>query len=89
MDSKTKTLAEEALRLPADERLELVGLIWDSLEDEQQIELTPEQIAELDRRWKLYQEDPSRAIPWEEAHAQLREELARFRTEREGRANAS
>jgi putative addiction module component (TIGR02574 family) len=40
---------EEITRLSPDERLSLIAQLWDSLED-QQVQLTPAQQAELERR---------------------------------------
>jgi putative addiction module component (TIGR02574 family) len=37
-------------RMSADERLRLIGEIWDSLSPAEQVQLTDEQLAELDRR---------------------------------------
>lgn len=34
--------------------------------DDYDFELTPEEIAELDRRVAAYKKDPSLAIPWEQ-----------------------
>ena len=89
MTAKTESLFEQALDLSPDEKIKLIGLLLDLVESDNLPPLTPEQTAELDRREALYREDPSRAIPWEEAHAQVREHLARIREERERKANAS
>jgi len=56
------------------ERLQLVEDIWDSIaQDATALPLTPEQEAELDRRWAEHARDPSSAIPW----GQVRDELYR------------
>ena len=52
--------------LSIEERIQLVGEIWDSIADEEETELTEAQIKEADRRMKLYRSDPSRSIPWDE-----------------------
>ncbi len=62
------------LRLPPEERAELAMVLWESLTEEQregELQLTPEQEAELDRRWAEHLEDPSSAIPWEEVRRKL------------------
>ncbi len=62
------------LRLPPEERAELAMVLWESLPEEQregELQLTPEQEAELDRRWAEHLEDPSSAIPWEEVRRKL------------------
>ena len=67
--------------LSVDERLELVGDIWDSIPDEANAnaELLPlgeEQKADLGRRVAEYEPDPSAGIPMDEALKGIR---ARFR----------
>jgi putative addiction module component (TIGR02574 family) len=59
-------------RMSADERLRLIGEIWDSLSPSEQVELTDEQRAELDRRIAAADADPSAGVPWEEMRARLR-----------------
>jgi putative addiction module component (TIGR02574 family) len=66
----------ELLRLPADERAELAIALWESLTDEArdaELELGPEERAELDRRWAEHLADPSSAIPWHEVQRKLRD----------------
>jgi len=65
-----KALLEEILRLPVDERLQLVEDVWDS------IAATPEDVpvpdwhkAELDRR--LDDPEPGRGLSWDEVRAKL------------------
>lgn len=89
MASTAEKIAAEALKLSTDDKLVLIDLLMESVEAPTPPVLTPDQIAELERREKLYQEDPSRAIPWEQAHAQIRQHLARIKAERESRADAS
>jgi putative addiction module component (TIGR02574 family) len=65
----------ELLKLPADERAELAFALWDSLSDEErhaELELTPEQRSELDRRLAEDEADPESAIPWSEVKRKLR-----------------
>lgn len=67
---------DELLKLPATERIEIVTALWESLTDaerEAHFKLTPEQEAELDRRWAEHLADPSSAIPWEEVQKKLRD----------------
>lgn len=64
----------ELLKLPPDERAELAMVLWESLSDAEraaELALTPEQEAELDRRWAEHLEDPDSAIPWDEVRATL------------------
>jgi putative addiction module component (TIGR02574 family) len=48
--------------------------LWESLTDAErdaELALTPEQEAELDRRWAEHLADPSSAIPWEDIRRKL------------------
>lgn len=61
--------------LPASKRAELAIALWDSLADverEETLVLTPEQEAELDRRWADHLENPASSVPWDEVHQKLR-----------------
>jgi putative addiction module component (TIGR02574 family) len=65
----------ELLELPADQRLQLVEAIWDSLiEVPEAVPIGDDVRDELDRRLAAYYDDPSSARPWRE----IKEEL--FRT---------
>lgn len=67
----------ELLKLPADERAELAMALWDSLTDQEreaELELGPEERAELDRRWAEHLADPGSAISWDEFRRKLRDE---------------
>jgi putative addiction module component (TIGR02574 family) len=67
------SLLAEILRLPEEERAELVDEIIESLPAaEDDFVLTEEQKAELDRRIAEHERDPNRAIPAEEVIAELR-----------------
>ncbi len=44
-----RTLPDDLNELPPDERLALIGALWDSL-DQERIAVSDEQLAELDRR---------------------------------------
>lgn len=64
----------ELLKLHANDRAELAIALWESLSDterENEIELTPEQRAELDRRWAEHQQHPGVAVPWAEVRRKL------------------
>ena len=65
-----KALKDQVLQLSPAERLELIGDLWNSL-DEADVPLTPEQIEELNRRLAEYHADPSSGRPWEEVRAEL------------------
>ena len=64
----------QLLKLPAEERAELAMALWESLSDserEAELALTPEQEAELDRRWAEHLANPETAIPWEQVRRKL------------------
>ena len=66
-----KRLAE-LLELPADERLQLVEAIWDSLVDvPEAIPISDDVREELDRRLEAYYADRSTARPWREIRDEL------------------
>ncbi len=58
--------------LTAEERLELLRDIWDSLEPED-VPVTDEQRAELDRRLDDLERDEELGIPWQEVLQQIRD----------------
>lgn len=69
----TLTSAAEYMKLPVSERIQLVEDIWDSITAEapEAVSLSPTQIAELHRRAAAHHEDPSTAVPWEQARSKL------------------
>jgi putative addiction module component (TIGR02574 family) len=65
----------ELLKLPAADRAELAMALWASLDDaarDAELALTPEQAAELDRRFAEHEADPGSARPWAEVEKALR-----------------
>jgi putative addiction module component (TIGR02574 family) len=68
-----KTLRDQAMELPPEERLELGYDLIDSVADaSDDFGLTDEQKAEIERRMAEHERDPSSAIPLEEFMARLR-----------------
>ena len=61
---------EEITRLSPDERLSLIAQLWDSLEDDQ-VQLTPAQQAELERRLATLDDDRAQSVIWEILKAEL------------------
>ncbi|MCI0461366.1 MAG: addiction module protein [Gemmataceae bacterium] len=58
-------------RLSVAERLELIGLIWDSL-SQQEVSPPPEwHLRELERRRAAAEADPGAGTPWEVVKARL------------------
>lgn len=61
---------DEITRLSPDERLALIAQLWDSLDD-QQVQLTPAQQAELERRLATLENDRTQSVSWETLKAEL------------------
>jgi putative addiction module component (TIGR02574 family) len=61
---------DEITRLSPDERLSLIAQLWDSLEDHQ-VQLTPAQQAELERRLATLDDDRAQSVTWETLKAEL------------------
>ena len=58
------------------ERAEIAMALWESLaeaEREGELEFTPEEAAELDRRWMDHVHRPESAIPWDDVRRRLME----------------
>jgi putative addiction module component (TIGR02574 family) len=65
-------LLAECMRLSPDERLDLIGDLWDSLEPCDLPPLTDDQIEELERRLAYYHANPDSAVSLEDFVASLR-----------------
>jgi len=65
-------LLDEAKALPVSERMELVEAIWDSIADKpDDLPLTADQAAELDRRLLEYQKNPDAGASWDEVRERI------------------
>ena len=64
------TSALDITRLTPQERLDLIGELWDSLSAED-VRLSPAQDAELERRLRSFDADAQSAVSWEEIDAEL------------------
>jgi putative addiction module component (TIGR02574 family) len=62
--------SEEIGRLSVDERLELIGQLWDSL-DHEPLPLSTAQQEELDRRLATLDHERAEGQSWEQLRAQL------------------
>lgn len=69
-----ETTPEAALRLSPDERLRLIERLWDSLVDERgdELALSPEIRAELDRRLEEHRASPNDTLSWAEVQHRVR-----------------
>ena len=61
---------DEITHLSPDERLALIAQLWDSLDDNQ-VQLTPAQQAELERRLATLDHDRTQSVSWETLEAEL------------------
>jgi putative addiction module component (TIGR02574 family) len=69
------TLLAEIMQLTPKERRDLVEELCAAVDEDEAFVLTPEQMAEIDRRIAEHERDPSSAVPWEIVVERLR---ARF-----------
>ena len=71
MVNKSSTFDE----LTAEERITLIGRLWDSLEAAVAAPISPKLADELDRREAEADADPTAGVPWESLKAELRSRL--------------
>jgi putative addiction module component (TIGR02574 family) len=62
--------SQDFSHLSPQERLALIGQLWDSLSDED-VPLTAAQAAELERRLDSFEADRAHAVTWEQLRAEL------------------
>jgi putative addiction module component (TIGR02574 family) len=67
----TARLLDEVLKLSADERLELVSVLWGSLQIEDAFPMTEERIRESELRLEDHRANPASSISWAEAKKRL------------------
>jgi putative addiction module component (TIGR02574 family) len=65
---------DEITRLSPEERLALIGDLWDSLTDDE-LPLSSAQRAEIERRLLRFDEDRPQATTWEDLKAELARRL--------------
>lgn len=66
-------LIDEIRKLPLEERVQLAGVIWDSIRKEMpaHLSINEQSTAELERRWLAHQAAPDESIPWEKVQQKL------------------
>ena len=79
--TQTSDMMREIRALTIEERIELAEAIWDSVEEDGEVDdgLTDAQKREIERRLAAYEADPDDVIPWETVKRRLR---ARAKAER-------
>ena len=66
------TAIHDLRQLPVSERIQLVEDLWDTIvEDSPVMGLTPDHIAELDRRLDALEAQPTAGTPWEIARERI------------------
>jgi len=65
---------EQIARLTPEQRLALIEVLWDSL-DQEDVPITPVQTAELDRRRVTYEQDAANAQPWDAVRKRIERNL--------------
>ena len=76
MGKSAKSLGIDKLNI--EERIELIGEIWDSVSAETgDLALSPEMKEELDRRLNAADANPEAAIPWEEVKQNVLSRIAK------------
>ena len=71
-----KNIIDGVLALPAEERLDLVRRLWDSIrEDAVHMPLSDQQKLELDRRYDEFLHDPAEGSTWEEVETFVQQKL--------------
>jgi putative addiction module component (TIGR02574 family) len=68
--------AEQIAGLSAEARLALIDALWDSLEQDD-LQITPTQAAELDRRDETYAQDAASAQPWDHVRKRIERKFTR------------
>ena len=72
-------IIEQIRPLPAKEKQQVLESLWNEFQDELETydpDLSPEQIAELDRRVAEFERNPHSGIPAEQVFAEIEERLA-------------
>lgn len=71
MATELKQLFQEALELTDNDRATLAGLLIESLEGPEDLDVESAWAAETERRWEEIESGAVETIPWEEVKAKL------------------
>jgi putative addiction module component (TIGR02574 family) len=64
-------ILKEALKLPDEEKLELIGDLWNSIDNPENIALTDEIKEELDRRLDAHYNNPDSGSSWKDVKKRI------------------
>ena len=68
----SKINLDEIRKLSVDDRIDLIGDIWETLDDADDVDLlSDDQKQMLDDRFEAHRQAPETSIPWEEVRARL------------------
>ncbi len=62
----------ELTSLPVTDRLRVVESLWDSIESDTPVSLSPEQRDEINRRIEAHQANPDQSLTWDQVLDRLR-----------------
>ena len=63
----------ELTSLSVSDRLRVVESLWDSIEADAPVTISPDQRAEIDRRVQAHERNPDELLTWDEVLDQLRD----------------
>jgi putative addiction module component (TIGR02574 family) len=73
MEAKMTTVIEQAMHLSAQEKLDLISALWESMaEHPESIPVPDWQLKELKRRIEAQQKDPQPGQTWDEVKREIR-----------------
>jgi putative addiction module component (TIGR02574 family) len=82
MSSTTEKVLAEGLQLPPEDRRRIAEELWNSLPEESRFEFDDEFWAEMERRDREMNEDPSMALTHEEVMASVEEAIRQVAAEK-------
>ena len=79
----TKTLYTEVMKMSPAKRLAFANRVLDTVDvNNEELELTAEFQAELERRCDLFEKDPTRSVPLEQFQKRLEHKLKKLRRQK-------
>ncbi len=81
--STVESILAEASRLPVADRLRLIEALWETVPEELAMTLSPEWMAEIERRSAEFDAGRMEGVPWEEVQAAALKRLPQMERQRE------